>query len=483
MKFIDNIKEKSKSKKIIVDCLFVFFSIFFCYWLYQEIKGIQIYSDINQGLNHYIELNAGEELTLSPNIKTDKLWQLHFPISSDDELNDKDFICDSKILHVEQIHNKEDGISYAVIKFPEPNNEKLFKVKFSKDVKIYCNESNIVLTKQYGLPSKLCNLFILGFLAIMIFVYVVTNILNNKIKSLAVKYLIFNILLGTAFIIVNPAFNIPDERIHFNTAYNISNILMGKGSYEENNGLLIRECDNRIYPAEISDNPLFTGHLFDFWEKKDYKKFYTYSFPNILSKKFSTDEVLIHSAITDYKKRFIYYIPHTIGICLSRLLNFNQYELYYFSCFLALIFNTLILFIAFYKTKCKNILFYFFSLGAYVFQQMGHFTYDGTIYSLSIGFIVFFFSYYEKRKISDLILSIIYLSLLWNAKGHLYMPLGLLYFSLLDFGKVRKLITKKRLLTISIISFAVLLGFYLYYTIKHPENFAVHKGQHQEAVY
>lgn len=483
MKFIDNIKEKSKSKKFIVDCLFVFFSIFFCYWLYQEIKGIQIYSDINQGLDNFIELKAGEELTLSPNIKTDKLWQLHFPISSDDELNDKDFICDSKILHVEQIHNKEDDISFAVIKFPEPNNEKLFKVKFSKDVKIYCNESNIVLTKQYGLPSKLCNLFILGFLAIMIFVYVVTNILNNKIKSLAVKYLIFNILLGTAFIIVNPAFNIPDERVHFNTAYNISNILMGKGSYEENNGLLIRECDNRIYPAEISDNPLFTRQLFEFWEKKDYKKFYTYSFPNILSKNFSTDEVLIHSDITDYKKRFIYYIPHTIGICLSRLLNFNQYELYYFSCFLALIFNTIILFIAFYKTKCKNILFYFFSLGAYVFQQMGHFTYDGTIYSLSIGFIVLFFSYYEKRKISDLVLSIIYLSLLWNAKGHLYMPLGLLYFSLLDFGKVRKLITKKRLLIISIISFAVLLGFYLYYTIKHPENFAVHTGQHQEGVY
>lgn len=116
---------------------------------------------------------------MSPNIKTDKLWQLHFPISSDDELNDKDFIYDSKILHIEQIHNKEDAISYAVIKFPEPNNEKLFKVKFSKDVKIYCNESNIVLTKQYGLPSKLCNLFILGFLAIMIFVYVVTNILNH----------------------------------------------------------------------------------------------------------------------------------------------------------------------------------------------------------------------------------------------------------------------------------------------------------------
>ena len=67
----------------------------------------------------------------------------------------------------------------------------------------------------------------------MIFVYVVTNILNNKIKSLAVKYLIFKILLGTAFIIVNPAFNIPDERVHFNTAYNISNILMGKGYYEE----------------------------------------------------------------------------------------------------------------------------------------------------------------------------------------------------------------------------------------------------------
>lgn len=480
MKFIDNIKEKSKSKKFIVDCLFVFFSIFFCYWLYQEIKGIQIYSDINQGLNHYIELNAGEELTLSPNIKTDKLRQLHFPISSDDELNDKDFICDSKILHIEQIHNKEDGISYAVIKFPEPNNEKLFKVKFSKDVKIYCNESNIVLTKQYGLPSKLCNLFILGFLAIMIFVYVVTNILNNKIKSLAVKYLIFNILLGTAFIIVNPAFNIHDERVHFNTAYNISNILMGKGSYEENNGLLIRECDNRIYPEEIADNKIFTRDLSEFWEQKDYKKFYTYSFPNIFSKKFSTDEVLIHSDITDYKKRFIYYVPHTIGICLSRLLNFNQYELYYFSCFLALIFNTIILFIAFYKTKCKNILFYFFSLGAYVFQQMGHFTYDGTIYALSLGFIVLFFSYYEKRKISDLVLSIIYLSLLWNAKGHLYMPLGLLYFSLLDFSKFSKTISKKIIITLSTIIIILVLVFYFFYTFTHKENFIIGRTIHQE---
>ena len=86
---------------------------------------------------------------MSPNIKTDKLWQLHFPISSDDELNDKDFIYDSKILHIEQIHNKEDGISYAVIKFPEPNNEKLFKVKFSKDVKMYCSTS-LVLELMYS---------------------------------------------------------------------------------------------------------------------------------------------------------------------------------------------------------------------------------------------------------------------------------------------------------------------------------------------
>ena len=82
---------------------------------------------------------------------------------------------------------------------------------------------------------------------------------------------------------------------------------------------------------------------------------------------------------------------------------------------------------------------------------MGHFTYDGTIYALSLGFIVLFFSYYEKRKISDLVLSIIYLSLLWNAKGHLYMPLGLLYFALLDFGKIKTLITKKRIIILSIL--------------------------------
>ena len=479
MKFIDNIKEKSKSKKFIVDCLFVFFSIFFCYWLYQEIKGIQIYSDINQGLDNFIELKAGEELTLSPNIKTDKLRQLHFPISSDDELNDKDFICDSKILHVEQIHNKEDGISFAVIKFPEPNNEKLFKVKFSKDVKIYCNESNIVLTKQYGLPSKLCNLFILGFLAIMIFVYVITNILNNKIKSLAVKYLIFNILLGTAFIIVNPAFNIHDERFHFNNAYNLSNIIMGKGSYVENNGLLIRECDNRIYPEEIADNKIFTRDLSEFWEQKDYKRYYPYMISNIIKSSNNNNEIIINFESGDYK-RCIYYIPHIAGILISKAFSFNQHQLYYFTCIIALIFNTLILFFTFAKTQCKNILFYYFSLGPYIFQQMGHFTYDGTIYALSLGFIVLFFSYYEKRKISDLVLSIIYLSLLWNAKGHLYMPLGLLYFSLLDFSKFSKTISKKIIITLSTIIIIIVLVFYFFYTFTHKENFIIGRTIHQE---
>lgn len=477
MRLVEKLKEKSRSKKFIINCTYFTLYTIFCFSIYQNIKGQQFFSNEKYQNANLLSLTPNESIEVIPNLKTDCLYKYQIPFTHDESINISDFKYDIKTnkIYTVEIQNADSSNSYFSITFPEPAELKKINFSCNKEIKLPLDAYSNPQSRQYGLPQKYCKIFLLISISICLSVYFIVNLINKIIKTVAIKYLIFNILLGIGFIIVLPPYISPDEGYHVNTAYDFSNILLGKDSYKNSSKLLMRNCDRKIFPPETTKKLNTIENISAVYKKPhNYKKYYPYlisSFQNEVTS--DEDYHEINGRIAD-RKRYIYYVPHALGITLARIMNWNQFILYYLSCFFALTFNTLILFIAYIKTKCKNPLFYFLGMGALLIQQMSHFTYDGMIYTLAMGFIIFYISYYQKKNTSDLIFSIIYLLLLYPAKNHIYISLSLIFLTPY-LTQIKNLFIKNK--RIFITTFLTILSIffilYIHYINTNPSLYAI----------
>lgn len=467
-------------KKHFIFFIFLFFVVSLGWGIYQEIRRCQIFSnaDFEKGEKKYVP--AGESELLPIQFKTDSLLALHIPFIYEEPVSRYDFSIninnDGNILYIAKVDTKSENTAFLVLEFQEPVKINSLSITCSKNL-AYLFENNLTQTKQYGLQSKYRFLFCAGYAFLCLLAYIIFRAIHKFIKTFALKYFIYAILLGCVCIAFWPAFNIPDERVHFDSANFYANVFLKIQPFEDfyQRKITLRKCDNQIYPDEISSNPKFTRQIPEFWEVKDYKRYYAYAFPRILRTQNSSEYITITGDICD-SGRIVYYLPHIAGVMIGRALNTNQYILYYFSCFLSLIVSAFVIFFAFAKTKIKSILFYFLALNPAFIQQMCHFTYDGLIYAFAFAFVLFFLSYYREKKILDLIFSIIFLLLLYPAKEHIYMGLGILYLALFkkqikNFYHNKKLFYSFLVLTILIASL-----FVIKYIVQNPSRYFIRSG-------
>ncbi len=438
-------------KKHCIFLIYISFSMFFCWTIFQSIKTVQIFSNVDFSAEDFERVASGESKVFDLKLKTDSLYALHIPFFADDDVCKEDFtinIQPDKIrtdVCIFRIDKKDNGESFFILKSPVPIQPTAIEIACKKNITYFYN-NNCLQTKQYGLQNKAKCLFVFIYIILICLLYFFVFIINRLTKNFAPKYFFYSIMLGTACILIYPAFNISDERIHFNSAYYYANIITKVQSFDSKAknvpDIMFRKCDNLIYPKEISDNSRFTREAIEVFKITELKKYYAFAFPKVLKAPNEREYVTLKKEVTDIK-RVIYIIPHIIGIILFRFINANQYILYYGTCFLSLLWNSLILTFAFSKTKCKNILFYFLAFNPALLQTMCHFTYDGAIYSLALSFIILFISFYKNRQKSDFLLSVFCLILLYPAKSHVYTLLGFLYLILLPSPKKNLLKLKK----------------------------------------
>lgn len=366
------------------------------------------------------------------------------------------------LVYQKKLENKENGQHILVLQFSEPVVIKSFKVTSSKDVS-YLFSEDYIQNKQFGLSKKYIPLCLFLYITDCTLIFVAFYFINKFVKSFALKYFIYALVLGSICICVLPPFTIPDEKVHFCTANFYANVLTKIQTYNANTSfadVALRKCDNEFYPADLLENKFFTRQTTEFLTKGQYKKYYSYAFPKLFESPSGTDYITIKNDIIEAKRVF-YFVPHIFGVMISRALNLNQFVLYYFSCFLSLLFCSGIVAFSFFKTKCRNILFYFLALNPFLLQQMSHFTYDGEIFTFALVFVLFIFNYLRSRKISDFILSVVFIFLLLPAKQKVYMPLVLLYL-LLFWEKIsflaKKWFSNKKIFyaSICVLSFALL---------------------------
>lgn len=469
-------------KKHFIFFIFLFFTVSLGWGIYQEIRGSQIYSNVDFEKGERKYASAGESLVLPVRLKTDSLLMLHIPFIFESSVSRDDFFINvnnnsgDDVIYITRIDKKSENTAFLVIKFQEPVEIDSITIVCRKNL-TYLFDGGYVQSKQYGLQSKYRFLFCAGYSLLCLAAYILFLFIHRFVKNFALKYFIYAVLLGCICIGIWPAFNIPDERVHFDSANFYANVFLKiqpSGDFFQRR-ITLRKCDNNIYPDEISNSPKFTRDLQEFWEVKDYKRYYTYAFPKIWKTQDSQEYITIIGDICE-PGRIIYYLPHIFGIMIGRALNMNQYVLYYFSCFLSLIFSVATISFAFSRTKIKSILFYFLALNPAFLQQMCHFTYDGLIYVFAFSFLLFFFNYCKNRNVLDLIFSIIFLLLLYPAKEHIYMGLGILYLAL--FKKQFKILYHNKKIFYSVLALAILIVsvFYVKYIVCNPSTYRIRSG-------
>ena len=444
--------------------------------LFQKIKAMQFFSDVNLTNGKQEEVYSGIEKTLAVKLRTDSLSALYIPFYCNEEIFGTDFDVKipgkDSVVFSKKVDDKDGETKFLILSFPKAISFSSINILCNKNV-VYIFSNDFIQSKQYGVPLKFQFLFVFTYIIFITFAYLLFLLINNFIKNFAGKYFLYAILLGCMCIVIWPAFNIPDERVHFNTANYYANIIMGIQNFSPETTLdyiLFRECDNLIYPKEFSEKKEFTRDTSEFWGVKDLKKYYSFAFPKILKKTSNTYIKNAEKEVIEVKKS-LYFVPHVLGVMFFRIINANQYVLYYGTCLFALVWNALIVAIALFKTKCKNILFFFLALNPAILQSMCHFSYDGAIFAIAISFILYFLSFYKTGNKIDLILSVVCWLVLIPAKSHIYMMLGIIYvflflerFKILCENKKNLCFSTVITILISIIAIYICISFF-----KKPE--------------
>lgn len=434
-------------KKNFILWIYLLFCVFFGWVIFEEIKDRQVFTDLNfsEELEKFVP--AGTETEIPFKVKTDSMFKINIPFRFSEDISADDF---SENIDLKQkkseyecfksVGKRGGNNAVLVLLFLEPVNINSVKITCQKNVS-YFLDGQFFQTEQYGLPQKAEILFWFAYIVFVLFLFAIFKCVNLFVKNFSLKYFLTVVLLGIGCICIFPAFNVPDEKVHFNSVNYFLDRFEGRcQKWQGWNEVDLRSCDNQIYPEKVRNEPVYP-YSKDLGYNDDYLSYYSNALSKIFKPAKDTEFITTGAEVVHWQ-RMIYFIPHMIGVAICRALNTNQFVLYYFTCFLALLWNSSIISFAFAKTKCNSSLFYFLGLNLGLLQQMCHFTYDGTIYALAFAFVLFFFNFYKNRKISDLILSVICLVLLFPAKVQIYMPLALFY--LLLFEKPLKLFFKNK---------------------------------------
>jgi len=220
----------------------------------------------------------------------------------------------------------------------------------------------------------------------LIITWVITTFTLIVLMILLVKpkyetlFALIAIFFGITFLFVITPMSVPDETVHYEYSFQMSNYMMGK--------------DHLIFDEEYQDYGSFGGHLN---VSVAYER---------LIKKFNRPLHLTGRNIKmNYDIDESYYtcfVPQALGITLARLLNFNMLRTFYLGRLFNLIFYIFCVHIAIKKTPVFKLLFGIIATLPVFMQQAASFSYDCFINGLSFVVIAFLMKWMHQKEVIDI---------------------------------------------------------------------------------
>jgi len=263
--------------------------------------------------------------------------------------------------------------------------------------------------------------------------------MNDKIKENKIyKYFtILSLFLGIVFSILIPLYQVPDEETHINEIYKF----------------LGEEIDFGEETKDFGDTERI---IKNYDEKVDIDKYFVFKTRiDVIDK---VEKIDIH---------LIRYLPQTVGILISELLELPIIFSVTLSEILAVIFYTLICVLALKLMPIKKEVLMMIMLLPICIQQVGSFSYDMMLNSLSFLFIAYIFNLkLVKQKVNNkdliklllLLLSITLIKIPYILLGLLIFIIPLKQITLIN--NIKKVINTriKKIITIIILSILSVIG-------------------------
>ena len=195
-----------------------------------------------------------------------------------------------------------------------------------------------------------------------------------------ILFTVIAIAFGLTFWLIITPMSAPDETVHYEYSFQLSNYMMG-------------EKNHLVFNEEYQNYGSFAGH---FNVSAAYKRFIEKI--NKPLKLRDTNVVMRFDILEAYKTCFV---PQALGITLARLLNWNMLRTFYMGRLFNLIFYIICVYIAIKKAPVHKMLFGILATLPIFMQQAASYSYDTFINGLTFVIIAFMLKWmYQEERIS-----------------------------------------------------------------------------------
>lgn len=194
-----------------------------------------------------------------------------------------------------------------------------------------------------------------------------------------VIFTLMAIAFGLTFMLIITPMSPPDETVHYEYSFQLSNYMMGK--------------DHMYFDEEYQNYGDFAGH---FNVSAAYVRFI-----KKINRPLSLDNKLIKMKFDIEESYKTCFIPQAIGITVARLLNWNMLRTFYMGRLCNLIFYIACVYIAIKKTPVHKLLFGIMATLPIFIQQAASYSYDCFINGLAFVLIAFLLKWMYQEETID----------------------------------------------------------------------------------
>ena len=221
--------------------------------------------------------------------------------------------------------------------------------------------------------------------------------------------------LGLMYLLIIPIYSIPDEYTHVDTAYAISNRLLGIRDPENMKGYAYkRECD-----IETEEYLTYEASL------EDYRRLY-YE----MGERVGDQELVLCTVRSGAAHvNILYYLPAAIGMAIGRVLSLGILPVLLLGRFMNLLCFTLLTYLALRRLGKQRMLLGMIALLPITLQQAASYSYDCILIAVALLFTAYCFYFaFEAKSVSvlDMMLFAFTFAQIAYVKGGCYLPLCLL---------------------------------------------------------
>ena len=222
------------------------------------------------------------------------------------------------------------------------------------------------------------------------------------------------LFLGLLYMLIIPVYSVPDEYSHIDTAYIISNRMLGIDAPEEYWG----------YDYKRAEDVETEEYLTYYTTLADYRRLYAELFKPAENKTL----VMVSCKNVMSNAGLFFYLPAAIGLTIARLLGCGTLTMFLFGRFINLLVYVLACSYAIRKLPGFKWLFMVYATTPIALQEAASFSYDAMVNAVALLFIAmcFFYAVQDSPKWIDHILLAFSLLQLATVKGGTYLPICLL---------------------------------------------------------